>query len=811
MKAVKFLLSAAGTILLLVALSMKWGDVPPLGQFLSPATGFWKNAEPKMPRKQATLNTGMLNKEVLIRYDSARIPHVFAKDEYGLYFAQGYVTARDRLWQMDIQARTAGGRMAEVLGPPLLEQDRYYRRKGLPLAADRMLQELRKDTAVYAALSAYTDGVNAYIRSLSAARLPVEFKLMDYQPDDWTPLKSVLIFKLMDDMLSGGSDDFGMTGVRDQFGKDIAESLFPDNDQVSNPVIPAGTPWDFTPVDHPVNRSVQYSAITDTIRPRSKIPGAGSNSWTVTGSRSASGYPLLANDPHLGLSLPSVWYQIQMATPGMNVYGVSIPGIPNIIIGFNEQLAWGLTNTEADVVDWYKIVFRDSTRTAYLYDGKWLPVEKRVEKMAVRGEEIVADTILYTKHGPVIYFSGSGTAREENSTAGRYGYALHWVSHEPSSNFRTFYLLNHARNLQDYRTALKNYTSPAQNFIYCDKANNIALTVNGKFPLRYRGQGKYLLDGASRQDDWYGFIPYEHNPFVMNPSQGFISSANQPVTDSTYPYYISWQYGPEERAQAINNYLKQTPKATVEDFKAMQTSNKSGFAADVLPAMLEVCMTDERLSAYRKELDILRQWNFSYDANASGGTIFSLWWQLLYNGIWKDDFNLEGKAMRWPTFQRTISLLKKEQTAEWFDDRTTPVKEQMADIISTSFKKTIDSLRSTKGPLSEQWNRGTARPLYINHIAGIPGLGQGTFATGGDGYAINALSDNLGPSWRMVVELGPEIRAYGVIPGGASGNPGSFYYDNTLNAWLKGELLPLLFLRSDTALPAATISSLILH
>ncbi|RKR85192.1 penicillin amidase [Mucilaginibacter gracilis] len=789
------------TLLLIWALQTKFGDIPPIGKFLNPVSGFWQNAESKNIDTKRNIKLDGLSGNITIKYDEYMIPHIFADNDHDLYFAQGYVTAQDRLWQMDIQTRSASGRLSEVVGPKALDLDRYHRRMGMVFGAENTLKECMKDPQVKAMLMAYCDGVNAYIHNLPSKYYPIEFKLLDYAPEDYTPLDCTLVLKLMSETLAGGSDDFQLTNTLKYFGAKVTNDLFPDHYFKDDPIIPTGTKWDFKPLPIPKPSKGFIGEMTDTIKTKQKVDGIGSNNWVVAGSRSANGYPILANDPHLNLTFPSIWYQVQLAAPGVNVNGVSLPGTPAVIIGFNQHIGWGVTNVDADVLDWYQIRFKDLSKKEYWYNGKWIPDTRRVEEIKIRGQKTMFDTVIYTHIGPVVYASGNSKPKMGRAANVPVGHALRWIAHDPSLEFKTFYLLNRGKNYTDYREALKYFSAPAQNFIFASNDKDIAITPNGKFPLKYKDQGKYILDGGDTADAWHVFIPMEQNPTVKNPEQGFLSSANQESTDSTYPYYINWHFSSYTRGKRINDKLRAMHHATVDSLRLLQTDNYSIFAEDVLGTMLadldQSKMSGEQKQAYK----VIATWDKQYSAGSIAASIFDLWWTKLYLAIWSDDFTVKKDIniqLKWPSNYRTIELLTTQKTSKWYDDSRTQEVETRAALINKSFDGTIDSLTRKYGKLGATWQWGTVKGSDIAHLGNVPGFGTGPFSAGGAAGVINALSDTHGPSWRMVLQFGPKVQGYGVFPGGESGNPGSYYYDNMFTTWKNGQLNPLLFLQTPT-------------
>ena len=793
----KFFISIVLTLGLIWALQTKVGDIPPLGKFLSPSDGFWQNAESKHILSAESLQLDGLKEKVVIKYDDHRIPHIFANNDHDLYYAQGFVTARDRLWQMDIQTRSASGRLSEIVGSKALDIDRYHRRMGMVYGAENTLRGMMKDPQVKQMLEAYTEGVNNYIHKLDKRGYPIEFKLLDYAPEDWKPINCVFLLKLMSETLAGGSDQFAMTNTLKRFGPDVMNDLFPDQSMHEDPIIPAGTKWGFKPLAIPKPSAGFMAQMTAKIKTKQKTPGIGSNNWVLGGSKTATGYPILANDPHLNLTFPAIWYQMQLSSPTVNVYGVTLPGSPCVIIGYNQKISWGVTNVGADVLDWYQVKFKDAAKTEYWYNNKWNKVSRRIEKIEIRGQQPEYDTVLYTHHGPVVYETASRKPKKGSGNI-PVGDALRWVAHDESDDIKTFYLLNRGNNYDDYRKALTYFTAPAQNFIFASVDKDIAITPNGKFPLKFKEQGKYILDGSDPANDWQGWIPYAQNPTVKNPARGFVSSANQSLTDATYPYYINWDFESYYRGRRINYRLSQMKNATIDSMRLMQADNYSVLAQDVLPELIKYV---DPTKLDKEQLGVLKEvkkWNKRFDEKSIGASIFNEWWKIFYKMVWSNKFDDTTTLLSYPSQDRTAQLLLKEPGSKWFDNKKTPESETCADLVNHAFINTITALQTKHGAMGDKWAWGLVKETYINHTANLPGFGAGAFAAGGTGGVINALRGDNGPSWRMVVQMGPEVKGYGIFPGGESGNPGSFTYDDMLQTWKNGMLDELLFLRSAT-------------
>ena len=584
MPLIRFLLAMFGTFLVAFVLSTRLGPLPPLGYFLDPFGGFWQNAErPATAGDTLRVSAPALTRPVTVVYDRHRVPHVFAANDHDLYYAQGYVTARDRLWQMDFQTRAAAGRLSEVLGEVTFAYDRFQRRMGMVTGAERTLEAVAADPRSRQMLEAYTAGVNGWIDGLTPATYPFEFKLLDYAPTPWTTLRSVLMLKQMTANLTTGTDDLFMTRALQKWGRAAVDSLFPSVPYYADPIIPAGTTWDFAPLPTPpVPPDFAAGAVSYRF-PFAPEPDNGSNNWAVGAARSATGYPLLANDPHLGLGLPSLWYQIQLHAPGVNVAGVSLPGTPAVIIGFNEQVAWGVTNVDADVLDFYRVDFADSTRRTYRHGTGTRPVQRVEERIRVRSQGVRVDTVLYTHHGPLVYDLPAEPSFSARIPA---GLAMRWIAHEAGNEFLAFYLLNRATGYGDFTAALAHFTAPAQNFAYAGADGHVALWVQGRFPLKWQGQGRFILDGSQPAHDWQGWLPVPHNPHVADPPRGFVSSANQSSTDTTYPYYLNWEQAPYGRGARINERLEAMGNVTADSLRRLQNDNLYWHARQALPHML---------------------------------------------------------------------------------------------------------------------------------------------------------------------------------------------------------------------------------
>jgi penicillin amidase len=684
---------------------------------------------------------------------------------------------------MDMQTRAAAGRISEVAGEKAFEFDRGQRRKGMVWAAENSLKAMEANPITKKVLDQYTRGVNLFINNLEYKDYPLEYKLMGFSPEPWTNLKCALLLKYMADDLTGSVDDIAMTYLRDALPSTELDDLFPEKIEGSQTVIPAGTVFEPASLAVPPVPAGDLFAHFDTTRSKKdtlqktagrfkESTGIGSNNWAVGGKLTNDSAAILCNDPHLGLNLPSIWYELQMTAPGLNCYGVSIPGAPGIIIGFNDSISWGFTNNYRDVKDFYEIKTEDPR--LYYFDGKEVPFNERHETIYIKGQkEPFIDTIRFTIHGPLMYDehfpepSGSGKTL-----------AMTWMAHRGTNELLSVYLYNHARDYDEFVQAIQHFECPAQNFVFTDRKGNIAMWGQGRFINKWKDQGKYVMRGDISATLWGDTIPMRENPHVYNPPQAYVASANQSVTDNTYPYWYNGDFS-EFRSWEINKYLSDsTLSKTGKGMQQIQTSNWSYLSEKIFPL-------------YRN-IPEFEEWNNNLSPGNPKATLFQLIWHNLYKNIWQDEFqNFPDKL--YPSAERTMQLLVSDSVSKYYDDINTQKKESLKDLIQLSFKQAGDSmllLRRTTGSIA--WYK--VKNTSVTHLAKIKPFSYDQLQTGGWGNTINAMKSNHGPSWRMIVHMNKDqIKAYVVYPGGQSGNPGSKYYATFLNKWIEGKYYEIKF------------------
>lgn len=784
MRILSFLLVTLVTIGLILILNTSLVLKAPLGALLSPQQGLWQNAKSDIEKKQIDIKTDKLVGKVNVYLDERLVPHVFAEQDKDAYFVQGYLHAKYRLWQMEFQTIAAAGNLSSIVGNIALQRDREFKRLGMEWAAEQATLEIEKDAEIKMACDAYTQGVNEYINSLTAADLPVEYKLLGYEPQQWSNKKSMLFLKYMSYDLASAADDFEMTNAKSFFTKEQFDLLYPATQDSLDPIIPASTAIP-TPARLPVAPQLADTltikkgdvVINEQMQPDREN---GSNNWAVAGSKTKSGYPILCNDPHLGLNLPSLWYEMQLNTPTMNVYGATFPGSPCVIIGFNDSCAFGFTNGGRDVRDYYEIRFKSDNREEYLYNGTYHKTIWRVDTIKIKSEKDFIDSVAYVKLGedicPVMYdktFTG-------NKTNGTKNYAVRWTAHDKGNELKLFYLLDRAKNYQDYTEAAKYLLTPGQNIIFAAKNGDIALRTQGNWPAKWKGQGDFVMPGTDSSFLWQFMIPQNEVPLQYNPERAFVSSANQKPVPQDYPYYLGRVY-PEYRGLTINNKLRAMTNITPQDMMTLQSNNEDGLARIILPRILSTLNVSILNGEQLKILDSLGKWDFVNRGTSTTPTMYDLIWKNLNDTIYSDEFKgAPGKVKR-PLESTLAETMLRGEDYVFYDNINTAQTEIISDVTTMAFIKmcdTVTALRKSGGLMWSKYNN-----VRVTHLARLEPFSRSGFMANGGRNSINANHGTHGPSWRMVVSLTPETEAWGIYPGGQSGNPASKYYDDFVGDW----------------------------
>ena len=790
------------------------GPVPPLGPFLEPAHGVWALA--RTPATDRAAPVAGLGSAVEVIYDDRAVPHVFATRELDAYRALGFVVARDRLFQLWLQTMAASGRLTEVAGARALPLDREMRRMGLPRAAERKMAAAGDTGQASRIAAAYADGVNAWIATMPAAELPLEFRLLGISPPRWSPVDSYHLLNRMGWILAGLSVERDRDRAAARVGRAAADALFPDVVPIQEPVQPDGggrpriRPVTLPPPGAPDSGARTVAASMAAVMPQSshrahawpdEAPSMASNNWAVAPRRTAGGHALLAGDPHLELSLPAIWYEAHLVVPGaLDTYGVTIPGAPAIVIGFNREVAWTFTNSGSDVMDFYDETVDDVRRpTRYRLDGAWQPVEARIEHYRDRGGHVIAvDTVFYTHRGPM------------HAVGGRWR-SMRWTVLEGGGELAGFANGARARTAAELQAAMSaSYESPAQNMLAADRGGHIAIRTTGRFPIRAGdGNGARVRDGSTRASDWRGALTPEMYPQASDPAQGFLASANQqPIDPSTTAQWWGGSYDPW-RALRINALLRADSAVTPDAMRRYQTDRGSARADMFVPFFLGAAQRlatngdTGTLSSLVGGALVLGAWDRRYTHDDKHAVLFEAAMRELATRTWDE---LRGEGPRVVPSSAMLAALLADTASAWWDDRSTPMREVRDDILAASLVAAMrDTERARGAPGSDGWRWERAQRTNIPHLLQLPGLSARDLPpSGGPGTLSPTVGSGVfGASWRMVVELGPTVRAWVTYPGGQSGSAASARYRDRLPTWLAGQLEPARVPATAGALSAA--------
>ena len=766
-----------------------------------------------VPQKSGTLHIQGLHEPVEIITDTYGVPPIYAQTEDDLFFAQGYIHAQERLWQMELNRRLCSGRLSEIVGDALLETDRFCRRLGMHRSAAKDVTRL--SAATMRILDAYARGVNIFI-AYNEGKLPVEFTLLNFQPDPWKPVDTIQWAKMMGWTL-GGNWETEITRARlvAKLGVERASQLETGYDPSHPLIIPPG---------------VEYQGINLGLREQyeqiQELSGfsifGGSNNWVVDGTMTATGAPILCNDPHLGQAAPSIWYECHLVAGDLNVTGVSFPGTPGVIIGHNQHIAWGVTNAVSDVQDLYIEKFNPENADQYEYQGKWEEAEIIREEIQVKGlEQPVVEKVRVTRHGPVLTSFQHSSDEKEDASA-EVPLALHWTGLEHCNIVSAVANLNRATDWEEFRTALRDWDLPPQNFVYADQQGNIGYIMAGAIPIRNKGQALLPSPGWTGDYEWTGYIPFDELPQTYNPEQHFIATANNRVVDDNYPYYITHEWSNGYRAQRIRDLLTGKEKLTLADMAQIQGDQYSVPATEFVPYLLKL---QGETPLEKTALQILQAWDYMLTPTSIAAAIYIKFFNKLehifLNTILGDDEALKTSYMGVASNILTASngyasrnkplliRLLKEHDDSWFEKSAiTNGPKSWDSAIKVAFKAALDELRERLGSNILSWHYGTIHKMTYKHPLGNvkvlePFFNRGPYPVGGDSDTVNMgamLPNNpevviTVPSFRQIVDLADLSRSLAIHAPGQSGLPASKHYDDLIQRWMKLEHHPMLFTR----------------
>ncbi|HET7578657.1 MAG TPA: penicillin acylase family protein [Bacillales bacterium] len=731
-----------------------------------------------LPVTQGTLALQGLQGEVTVYRDQNGVPHIEAQNLHDLFVAQGFVTAQARMFQMDLSRRQASGTLSEIVGKATLSQDKFFRTLGLRRWAKKSLPAYSEKAKRI--LQWYADGVNDYIkRAEKTGTLPVGFRILGYKPEPWTPVDSLTIGKYMAYDLGGHWEGQAFRSyLLKNFPEKKAKALFPSYPDNAPTIIQAVK-----------TSSVNIkNSFAEAVTPN---PLNGSNNWVVSGKKTASGKPYLANDPHLGLATPSIWYETNLIAPGINVSGVTFAGAPGIIIGHNQYVAWGVTNVGPDVQDLYIEKRNPHHPNEFLYKGKWYKAKVIHEKIHVKGGKTIPYEVTVTRHGPVV--SEFAHHKQPNTAL-----ALKWTALQPTTELEAVLKFMSAKNWQDFKTALTYFQAPAQNFVFASKDGMIAYRANGLIPIRKNGDSLLPVPGWRDKYEWTGYIPWDKLPTVVNPKEGFISTANNKVTPDGYPYHISNIWAEPYRAERIRHVLSSKQQFTIQDMKNLQFDHKNLKAKEFLPVLLpELKKADGSLRPIdKKVITMLKNWNRVDNKNLGAPLAFNLWMREIDDVLFDGKIDFQMMDLFKNKTQVTDHLIRKAAKGNpgpWMQEAG-----GFANVAYKSFKKAVDRAVRLQGDNPEKWQWGKFHKVPFHHpLSAVKPLNllfdPPSHPVSGSSVTVAAASWNTktgevdhGPAWRTIIDMSNPSRSWNVVTPGESGHVLSPWYDDQIEDWVNG-------------------------
>jgi penicillin G amidase len=772
---------------------------------------FWYR-QASQPKIDGSIKMSGLGAAVDIVRDSEGIPHIYAHSADDAYFALGFVHAQDRLWQLELNRRIAAGRMAEILGPDALPVDRFLRTLGVRRNAEKIIANL--SPAARTALESYARGITAYLAQRGGP-LPPEFLMTGAPaPEPWQPADSIGWQTMM-------AWDLGANWMQELLRMRLAQRLPLQRINEFLPPYPGDAPLqtqDYTQLYRQLGTAVGHMAALTEIAPPSYVDGMGSNNWVVAGALSASGKPLLANDPHLGLSAPSLWYLAHLSAPGLNVIGATLPGMPSVVLGHNERIAWGFTNTGPDVQDLYIEHLRPGDVQQYQTPDGWAGFTVHTEIIKVKGKPDVALEVKESRHGPVI--SGALALVDKAALDKKnYAIAFAWTGLRPDDlTAQAAIRFNQARNWTDFLDAAKDFSTPQQNMVYADVDGNIGYVAPGRIPLRKPDNDLHGLAPAPGWDaryDWNGFIPFDRLPQQYNPATQKIVTANQKIVSPDYPYFLTSEWTLPYRADRINTLLDAQSKHTPDSFAAMQQDRVSLAAQELLPLMLKTVPDSNRA---RDALAQLAHWDGRMDANRVEPLIFNAWLREISRSIFQDKLGADLMGDYWEhrnMHQPMVNILSnKDGQGNWCgkllaaEPAEPAVPQQKCDaLMKNALTAALDDLSRRYGNDMSAWRWGVAHPARSEHrpfgsVGWLAGIFDIRVPSGGDTFTVNAgrynLRDEKEPfvnrhaaGLRAIYDTADWENSRFIQSTGQSGNLLSPLYRNYAQRWADGTYLPM--------------------
>jgi penicillin amidase len=757
------------------------------------------------PQMDGSLRLAGLREPVEVLRDRWGVPHIYAASTQDLAFAQGFVHAQDRFWQMDVWRHAGSGRLSEMFGEATLRTDKFLRTLGWARVVRHELERIDPESATL--LEGYAKGVNAYLAERGGRGLSLEHTLLalsnrTYRPEPWEPLHSLTWAKAMAWDLGGDQMDAEIE--RAQLLKLLTRAQI---DELYPPY----------PPDRPT--IVAGASAGPGLGGGGGDPALGSNNWAIAGSRTATGKPILANDPHLGVQMPPIWHEVGLhCTPvgagcPYEVTGFSFPGAPGVVLGHNARIAWAMTNVGPDVMDLYIERINPGNPLQYEVDGRWQDMQVANETIAVAGGPSVELQVRLTRHGPIVSDAYSGLEGFEKASGlelpARWGLALRWTALEPSSTFQAIWRFNRARDWDEFREGARVFDVPSQNLVYADVDGNIGYQMPGKIPIRRSGDGRYPAPGWTDEQEWTGFVPFEELPSMFNPPQGYVVTANNAVVGAGFPHHLGsdWDYG--YRATRIVQMIEEHKGPIgVEDVQRMQSDAMNLHAEALVAALLALPMEGERLERARR---LLQGWDFQNARDQAAPALFEVFWRRLLHATFLDEMPLElwpGGGSRGMT---VVGALLSRPASPWWDNQKTAVAEDRDAILRQAFEEAIEELERRFGADPAGWSWGALHTVTFRNatMGRLPVVGgffnRGPYPASGGSAAVNATSWRSAegyevvalPSMRMVVDLADLSRSRAVLTTGQSGHAGHSHYADMAPLWLEGRTHPMLWDRAQ--------------
>ena len=729
-----------------------------------------------LPEYEGEIALSGLTDEVTVYRDERGMPHLYAGNEHDLYFATGYIMAQERLWQMDLIRRATTGRLSEIFGEDYIQTDLFLR--SLEMTAKSKVVLSSEDPFILDCLQAYTDGVNAYITE-AGKKLPPEFRILGYKPDPWKleDLANIIGYMGWDLASDNLSSDIFYYRLNRKLGPEKSAELIPDWKAVNSFVFP-----EFSLSDEVLEGALEFISSIDKLEALGLASFSGSNNWAVTGTRTETGKPVLSNDMHLSFGSPGIWFQMHHVVPGkVNVTGVIVPGQPFVVAGHNERIAWGLTNLMVDDIDLFAEKINPEDPDQYFFNGEWKNMVVRDEIIRIKGGDADTLQLKFTHRGPII--SGFRDVQDVSLS-------MRWSGYDYSDEIKAVYLLNRARNWDDFRTAISNFRSISQNFVYADVDGNIGLNTGGGIAIR-KGTGTSVRNGETDEFDWKGYVPFEQLPSSFNPERGYVSSANNRTVPDDYPYYIGTGFALPYRINRVRQMLDEKDVFGIEDFKRMITDQHSDYAALMTPYILRLNdRKDELTSAEAEALGTLSGWNYDMNADLVAPSVFEYFRISLNKHLLSDELEELFDQLFYLVKDYYIYRILSVGPDSWVDDKATPETETLDDIILRSFKECVANMTHELGEDQTKWTWGNIHKIVVSHPLGsaVPLLDK-VFNFNSDAYPVGGSNHTVCPysfSPGFIIDHGASERhifntadwdeSLTVIPTGASGIPASEFY-----------------------------------